>query len=163
MLLDLLVLLLLAVTLLNIKIVKPITAFNDECLSLKSCNSYRGMFALVVILHHISQRVTCGYLLPDFTRVGYLAVSVFFFLSGYGLLKKHLSDDNYSRGFLQKRIPTILIPYILMTVLYWCVYAVLGDVKSIEFLWNDFLKNGNLIVWFSWYVVAILLFYLALE
>lgn len=161
MLLDLLVLIFLIVTVLNIRVVMQKNAFNDDCLSLKSCNSYRGIFAFVVILHHISQRVSGGYLLSDFTRVGYLAVSVFFFLSGYGLLKKHLTDDNYSHGFLQKRLPAILIPYIIMTMIYWVSYAVLGDVKSIGFLWYDFIKNGNLIVWFSWYVVAIVLFYLA--
>ena len=159
MLLDLLFVFLFGITLWKIKIITPLNKFNDNYMSIKTCNSYRGFFALIVILHHISQRVTSGALAPDFTRIGYLAVSVFFFLSGYGLQKKNLSCENYSRGFLLKRIPAILIPYIIMTFLYWLTYALLGDVRSFSVVMDNFIKNGDPIVWFSWYVVCILVFY----
>ena len=159
MLLDLFFIFLLLIVLFGVKTVKPLSSFNDDYMSLKSCNSYKGLFALIVILHHISQRVSIGILPPDFTRVGYLAVSVFFFLSGYGLQKKNLSDKTYSNGFLLKRIPAILIPYTIMTLLYWGIYALLGDVRPISSVWHNFIKNGDPIVWFSWYVVCILAFY----
>lgn len=161
MILDLLVVLLLAVTLWKIKPVKPINEFNGSYLSVTTSNAYRGIFALVVILHHLAQRTTGGYLMPDFTRIGYLAVAVFFFLSGYGLQKKNISDESYSRGFLIKRIPTILIPYVIMCILYWVTYALLGDVRTLSSTWNSFIKYGDPIVWFSWYVVSIIVFYLA--
>lgn len=161
MILDLLVVLLLAVTLWKIKPVKPIKEFNDSYLSVTTSNAYRGIFALIVIFHHLAQRTTGGYLMPDFTRIGYLAVAVFFFLSGYGLQKKNISDQAYSRGFLIKRIPTILIPYIIMCVLYWGTYALLGDVRTLSSIWNNFIKYGDPIVWFSWYVISIIVFYLA--
>lgn len=139
----------------------PPKSFNDEFMSVKNCNSYKGFFALIVILHHISQRVSNGFLPPDFTRVGYLAVAVFLFLSGYGLQKQNLSKPDYSRGFLLKRIPAILIPYMVMTMIYWILYAILGDVRFFSTLWHNFIVNGDPIVWFSWYVVCILYFYIA--
>lgn len=160
MLLDLLFILLLSVLLSKTKLVMPLNTYNDDFMSIKNCNSYKGFFALIVILHHISQRVSLGALPPDFTRVGYLAVAVFLFLSGYGLQKKNLSDPSYSRGFLLKRIPAILIPYIIMSLIYWLIYAFLGDVRSFDTIWHNFIVNGDPIVWFSWYVICILYFYI---
>lgn len=157
---NFLIVLLLLVTLYKIKVVTPKKEFNRDYLSVKTCNCYRGFFALIVILHHIAQRVSGGVYFSDFTRAGYLAVAVFFFLSGYGLQKKNLTDSTYSHGFLLKRIPSILIPYLIMCLLYWCAYALLGDVRSIASMWNNFIINGDPIVWFSWYVVCILVFYL---
>ena len=159
MLLDLLFVTLLLIVLSKIKIIMPPKNYNDDFMSVRSCNSYKGFFALIVILHHISQRISGGFLSADFTRVGYLAVAVFLFLSGYGLQKQNLSKSDYSRGFLLKRIPVILIPYILMTMIYWLIYALLGDVRSFGTLWHNFIVNGDPIVWFSWYVVCILYFY----
>ena len=159
MYLDLLVILFLGISLWKTKLLTPSNSFNDDYMSIKNCNSYRGLFALIVILHHISQRVSGGVLLPDFTRVGYLAVSIFFFLSGYGLQKKNLSDSTYSRAFLLKRIPTILIPYLIMSIIYWLVYALLGDVRLLTVVIDNFIKYGDPIVWFSWYVVSIMSFY----
>ena len=161
MLIDLLFILLFLTAFIKMKIVKPIREFNNDYLSQKSSNSYRGIFALIVILHHIAQRVSGGIMPPDFTRVGYLAVSVFFFLSGYGLQKKNLSDETYIHTFLLKRIPTILIPYAIMSFAYWLLYALLGDARSLSVVLHNFIKNGDPIVWFSWYVVCILVFYFA--
>ena len=161
MLLNLLFVVLLFVALFKIKLIMPLKNFNDEFMSVKNCNSYKGFFALIVIMHHISQRISNGFLPPDFTRVGYLAVAVFLFLSGYGLQKQNISKPGYSNGFLLKRIPSILIPYIIMTVIYWLIYALLGDVRSLGTIWHNFIANGDPIVWFSWYVVCILYFYIA--
>ncbi len=160
MLLDLLFIVLLFVALLKTKLIMPLKRYDDDFMSVKNCNSYKGFFALIVIMHHISQRVSNGFLPPDFTRVGYLAVAVFLFLSGYGLQKQNLSKPDYSKGFLLKRIPAILIPYMVMTIIYWLIYAILGDVRSIGTIWHNFIVNGDPIVWFSWYVVCILYFYI---
>lgn len=159
--LDLLFVALIFIALFKTKLIMPPKSFNDEFMSVKNCNSYKGFFALIVIMHHISQRVSGGFLPPDFTRVGYLAVAVFLFLSGYGLQKQNLSKPDYSKGFLLKRIPALLIPYMVMTVIYWLIYAILGDVRTFSTLWHNFIVNGDPIVWFSWYVVCILYFYIA--
>lgn len=158
MILNFLVILLMALTFYKIKITKT---FDEKCMSVSSCNSYRGFFAIVVILHHIAQRTAPPALLEDFLRVGFLAVSAFFFYSGYGLQKKHLTDPGYSRGFLIKRIPAVLIPYTIMSFVYWGEYALLGDFRTLSDIWHNFIAYGDPIVWFSWYVVSILIFYVA--
>lgn len=160
MILDLLFIALLFLVLSKTKVVMPLNSFNDDFMAVKNCNLYKGFFALIVILHHISQRVSIGTLPPDFTRVGYLAVAVFLFLSGYGLQKQNLKKPDYSNGFLLKRIPAILIPYVIMTFVYWLIYTLLGDVRSFATIWHNFIANGDPIVWFSWYVVCILYFYI---
>ncbi len=161
MLLDILIILFIGISLWKMKPITTLKEINNDYLSLKTCNSYKGFFAIIVILHHLSQRISEGAILRNFTGIGYLAVAIFFFFSGYGLQKKNLSDPTYSHGFLIKRIPTILIPYAIMTFIYWLTYALLGDVRTISDMWTEFYKWGNPIVWFSWYVVSILAFYIA--
>ena len=161
MVLDIFIVLFILTAFWGIKPIKSLKEINSDYLSLKTCNSYKGFFAVIVIIHHISQRISGGPVIQNFTSIGYLAVSVFFFFSGYGLQKKNLSDSTYSHGFLIKRIPAILIPYAIMTFIYWLTYALLGDVWTISEMWTEFYKWGNPIVWFSWYVVSILVFYIA--
>lgn len=156
---DLLVLGLAIIILYDIQIVKPFSVLNKDYLSLESCNSFRGVFALVVVFHHLAQRTSSGVLFHQFTHVGYLAVAVFFFYSGYGLMKKHMISPRYYEKFLLKRIPSVLFPYIVITAVFWLYYAGTGKVYSAKQMISAFLK-GAPIVSFSWYIIAILLFYL---
>ena len=143
------------------QIVKPFSTLNKDYLSLESCNSFRGIFALVVVFHHLAQRTSGGVLFHLFSYVGYLAVAVFFFYSGYGLMKKHMSSPQYYEKFLLNRIPSILLPYLVITAVYWLYYAGTGKVYSAkQMMISSFLK-GSPIVLFSWYIIAILLSYIA--
>lgn len=49
-------------------------------------NKYRGMFAVGIMFHHISQQVTCDGLYIIWRYIGFILVSYFFFSSGYGLM-----------------------------------------------------------------------------
>ena len=99
-------------------------------------------------------------LFQRFSRIGYLAVAVFFFYSGYGLMKKHISSPQYYKKFLCNRIPTILIPYLVINVVYWLYYTGTGKVYSIKQIMIATFQNGAPIAKFSWYIIVILLFYL---
>lgn len=115
-------------------------------------NRYRGFFALLVILHHMAQRVTEKGLLWIYYDSGYLAVAVFFFYSGYGLMKKGISQKT---GFFRKRLKSLLIPYVLTMIIYWILYAVTGDVKSLSSLMTEHFHNESGIS-FLWYVFSYL-------
>lgn len=133
---------------------------NDEYLSLQTCNCLRGIFAIVVVLHHLAQRTESGFLLPYFNKVGVISVGVFFFFSGYGLQKQYLKNgEKYRKNFLIKRLPSVIIPYAFFNVLYWILYAVGGNIYSVKEIICDFL-NGHTLVSFSWYIVVIVEFYL---
>jgi len=138
---------------------KIIYQFNEEYLSLKTCNSWKAFFAIAVIFHHIAQRSGSGRIFQIFEFLGFGIVSVFFFISAYGLQKKYMIDNNYKKTFLLKRIPTILVPYIIITFVYWVFYAIDGQVFTIKDMYYQII-NGSPLVANSWFVFNILAFYI---
>lgn len=155
---DFLVLLLFLIGIWKVEVIKPFCKFNEDYLSLKFTKMMKGFFSLVVIFHHIAQRTSDGILFHKFTLVGYLATSVFFFISGYGLQKKYMMSKDYDQKFLKKRLPGIVIPYVVMTFVYWIIKNLLGDKCTFLEILNA-IKRGTPIVSFSWYVITILVFY----
>ena len=98
---------------------------NDEGFSKDATLPLRGVLALCIVLHHLSLRLM--YMIPEasffnlseFIKWGEPIVSVFFFMSGYGLIKSFLKKGtNYLDGFLTGRLSKIMIPYIICCVLY---------------------------------------------
>ncbi len=158
---NLLVFCLAAMILYNLQIVKPMKRLNKDYLSLETCGAFRGLFALVVVYHHLALNISGGVLFHQFTRVGYLVVAIFFFYSGYGLMKKHITSPRYYEQFLIKRIPTLLIPYLIASIVYWIFDAATGTIYTCkDIMINTFLR-GSPIVPFSWYIIAIIVFYVA--
>ncbi len=133
---------------------------NENYLSRDNCTVLKGLFAVIISLHHISQNVDGGVIASNLKSVGYLSVGVFFFISGYGVMKQYKSSSDYLRGFLRKRLVAICIPYAIVVCIYWASsfsfyqrpYSLLEVIKS--------LVNGVPIAANSWYVIFIILFYL---
>lgn len=119
---------------------------------------YRGFFAFVVLLHHMAQRVEDGGLLYMYFDAGYLAVAVFFFYSGYGLMKKGIAQK---RGFFKKRLPKVLFPYVATMAIYWVIYAINGDEKGIGALMSEHYHSdrGISFLWFVFVYLAWTLFF----
>ncbi len=157
---DILPILLLFLCIFGAKITKPLSSINSkDYLSLATCKSYRGLFAILVILLHLAQRTESGVLFRYFTFTGMLPVPFFFFLSGYGLQKSYITkSDKYREGFLLKRIPTVFIPYIIITAIYWLMYFFLGHFYSLNEIIHSFII-GRPISENSWFIVNILIFY----
>lgn len=141
-------------------VVRPCNQINTEYLSLDNCLSYRGVAAIVVLLHHAAlvNEKTDIFLFKFFAVVGYLSVAIFFFLSGYGVMKKYMMDENYEKNFLKKRMSSILIPYTFFLILYWLYKCLYSYVSPKEVL-NSYI-TGLPIVQNSWYVVVIFFFYI---
>lgn len=62
---------------------------NQIAFSREQTNHLKGLFALCVVLHHLCSLTGVGApvgLGPIYTALGYWSVSVFFFISGFGLL-----------------------------------------------------------------------------
>lgn len=134
--------------------------YYDDYLGKENSNILRGIFAIIVVIHHLAIQTNDGALLfHPFIRFGYLAVSVFFFISGYGLIYQYRTKTNYLNGFIVKRIPKVLIPYILMTMLYIVSKVILKKGISIKMILT-MLRHGQLIINNSWYIVAIIIFYI---
>ena len=134
------------------------TKFNKDYISITTGKALRGIFAIVVIFHHLAQYTVGGHFFRYFENVGYMAVGVFLFFSGYGLQKKYDSDPSYKDGFLLKRIPSVLIPYLAATIVYWGGYAVAGASSSVTYLLTSIFSDHTMVV-NGWYIMNILAFY----
>ena len=99
-----------------------------------------------------------------FYYYGILAVAFFFFSSGFGLLKRWMTDDNYIKGFMRRRIFTVLVPFFICNYIY-LTDALLNNIASrmhfgfgevICSFFGIFLINNEM-----WFAVEIMILYIA--
>lgn len=133
--------------------------FHPDFLGVSSTQSLRGILAVLVLFYHLCQKLQGVRVLFFIDNIGIMCVATFFFLSGYGLQKSYSEKPNYRSTILSRRIPAILVPYLLLTALYWAYHALTGNTLSLVDLWR-LLAEGAPIVDYSWYSVVILLIYL---
>ena len=124
----------------------------------------RGVLALLIVFHHISLRLT--YMVPKDAKVNYLRdfsdwgepiVSVFFFLSGYGIIKSYQKKGkSYLEGFFSGRLLRLMVPFIICCICYYPFNNyTFSSIISLE-KWKldcPFLPS-------SWFVIAIFVLYL---
>ena len=133
---------------------------NVESLNRDGTDELRGVLALGILFVHLAQYCPGGAVFAVVEKLGFLLVAFFFFLSGYGLQKQHMTCQHYAEGFLKKRVLGVLLPYLVVTAVYWSYYNLMGRGYS----WLDVLKlfaEGKPMVSFSWFIPAVLTFYLA--
>lgn len=155
---DIFAILLIIATIWNIKTKKSAEAISSDYFSLDTCNMLKGFFAVAVIFDHLAQRTSGGLIFPRFYFMGSLSVSVFLFISGYGLIKKLLSDESYLDTFIPKRVRTIVIPYLIVSVIYWGGSYVTGECFTVKEVLQSFV-NGNPVATNSWYMIVCILLY----
>ncbi len=120
----------------------------------------KGLFAVVVMLGHISLQQEFSIYNP-IQNSGAHAVGIFFVLSGYGLMTQFmLKKSSYRKGFIWNRLfVSIIFPYLIFNVIYYIFYQTIGmDVSVMDMLHS--LINGHPCVSNSWYMIAIIYFYL---
>lgn len=131
---------------------------DDGYLSIEKGRSFRGILALTVVCHHLADKTGDSSLFHVFAFLGFLPVAYFFFLSGYGLQKSYAGKPGYRASILKKRIPSVFVPYLFVTLLYWLLSAVEGAPYSVGEVLRSF-AVGDPIARFTWYIVFILLLY----
>ncbi|GGC88824.1 acyltransferase family protein [Enterococcus wangshanyuanii] len=134
----------------------------DQTLSVQTTSYLQCVLVFIIMLHHISQ-VTAGapgsLLSNGLSVAGRLAVSVFFFISGYGLFKQYLvKKESYLKNFLQKRLGPLLFSYAFAMLIYFIYRRITGGLGVKDAIKS--LVNGSPFVSNSWYVIAIIFFYL---
>ena len=136
--------------------------FNDDFTSLEVMKSVRGLAAIGVILHHISQEWTfqeSGVLTP-FVNAGAYFVAIFFFCSGYGLIRSFESKKDYLKGFIRKRIVrAIVVPYYVDVVLYGVFYFVV-KIPFEKTQWVTNLLGVTMMNTYAWFPIVLALLYL---
>ena len=131
---------------------------NVDYLSNDSVVQYKGLCSLIIMLYHLAWAL-------DFTTYrpfshGDLMTALFYFFSGYGLMKRFLETENYSKGFIRKRILPLLAVYGIVNVFYWLFYFSKGIVYTPYILFCNFIYYGKMLVNYSWFIVSIVVFYL---
>lgn len=134
----------------------PPRCFNKDFISKSCCTSLKGFFALVVILHHIALKYPSGGLVFDsFSYLGFIAVSVFFFISGYGLIKNYSGKDTrVDFRFVKKYFVKIGIPFIVFNLLYFCVSKYGPHPYSLGYVVLSYITYGRPIVDSGWFMVV---------
>lgn len=118
----------------------------------------RGILAVLIVLHHITFEIDT-FLLKPFHSWGAPIVSMFFFISGYGLMTSYqVKGENYLSGFIKHRlIDSILIPYLLALLLFRFIATGLPNIHDAAWL---LMTRGITTLPHSWYVFAILILYI---
>lgn len=145
------------------------TQFHDDSTSLDVTKSLRGFAALGVILHHISQegafQQAGGRGVPGelsiFVNYGFKFVAIFFFCSGFGLIKSLNKKENYLDGFLKKRVlKAIIIPFYVNVVLY-AIWHVIKGTKMPVAQWITNFLGLTMMNTYAWYPIVLTILYLS--
>ena len=145
--------------LLLISILVYLLPLNNDYLGVKFTTGLKGFLALGIVFHHLSQWVTTGTEFSNFGYMGTYIVSVFFFLSGYGLYVQNERKENYLDNFLVKRLSKILTPFIIISSIYLIYRSINGQVLSSSFF-IDLFKKGSTVIYNGWFVDIIILMYI---
>jgi peptidoglycan/LPS O-acetylase OafA/YrhL len=123
----------------------------------------RGFLALFIVLHHLSLRLAYikpdGYLLDfaEFIDWGEPIVSVFFFMSGYGIIKSYQNKGkSYLDGFITGRLLKIVVPYIICCILY----IPFNNFSFSSIICLETWKHDCPFLPSSWFVIVIFIEYL---
>lgn len=133
----------------------------QDYLSKETTGCLKGIFAVVVLIHHLYQY--SGIHINDIVdmlvqSMGYLAVGMFFFISGYGMFISVQKRD-YLNRFWKKRFVPLYLFYVILIGLYLMWRMILGiHTSKIEFMQSFFF--GGTIVVNAWYLQCIFIYYI---
>ena len=120
--------------------------------------SLRGILVLLIVLHHLSGVTSFPGLSPSFrmlvsqfTFFGGGAVSMFFFISGYGLMASlHKKGKIYLDSFYKKRFLKLLPPLLIATCIFICIRMCFEHLSAWNICYEMTLGNPPLPN--SWYM-----------
>lgn len=132
-----------------------------DLMSKEDTLAFKGIFSIIVILHHVSQVENNLPIIHYFTNFGMYAVSVFFFISAYGMTKQvNLNREKYLSGFFKKRFFKLLLPIFIVTIIHIILnILVFHKAYTINSIINVY-KSGSSIINNGWYLNSILVIYL---
>lgn len=136
--------------------------FNDDFTSMEVMKSLRGLAAIGVMLHHISQEqfLQMDGVLSGFVNAGVYFVAIFFFCSGYGLLKSLDTKKDYLKGFIRKRIVrAIVVPFYVNVIIYGILmFIVKMPINKTQWITN--LLGLTMMNRYAWFPIVLALLYL---
>ena len=136
--------------------------FNDDYTSLEVMKSLRGFAAIGVILHHISQEQVFQEkgIMSAFVYSGAYFVAIFFFCSGYGLIKSLDTKKDYLKGFIKNRIvKAIVLPFYVNVLVYGIVMLIARyDLPKERWIFN--FLGLTMMNEYAWFPIVLAVLYL---
>jgi peptidoglycan/LPS O-acetylase OafA/YrhL len=123
----------------------------------------KGILAIGIVLHHLALKTSTIWVLDKFITLGAPIVSIFFFISGYGLLTSLLKKrEYYFQNFFSKRFIKLLIPFFISIIIFQiCNFYKNSNINIISIFQNLFLDGDTFnLLPYSWYVFVISILYL---
>lgn len=137
--------------------------FFDDYLSKDSTGALKGLLCVVIFFHHFAGFFkSFDILYYVLVHTGFLAVALFFFVSGYGLAVSAKTKAGYVKTFLPKRLLRVLVPYWICLLLYILAALVFGVPTKSSVDWKNILLSlvgASEIAENSWFVPAIVFLY----
>ena len=137
--------------------------FHEDYMEREQTGSIKGFFAIIIVFSHFRNYVqlTNSFLDSSFqliiSLIGQLMVTLFFFYSGFGIMKAYKTKDGYTNNFFKNRILKTLLHFDLIVILYLIISLIIGS----NYLWQDYtfawigwtsLGNSN---WFIFVMLAL--------
>lgn len=124
----------------------------DEVISKETSMYLRGICSVIILFHHIGQKINS----MIFSYMGTIPVSVFFFLSAYGLLLSTRRGKNYWKHIIRCKIPALISISTFTIVMRIIIGMAVGESFNFGMLIGIF--RGNTLI--NWYFPAIIYIYL---
>lgn len=129
------------------------------CISKDRTATLKAIMAVLIVVHHLSLQGIP--FLHTFHSWGAPIVSLFLFLSGYGLMKSLCTKGGgYLSNFFKHRIlKGVVIPFLIA----WAIYRLL-NIMSLPNIFKELealIYNGITILPHSWFIFAVLYFYVS--
>ncbi len=131
--------------------------------SLKQTQSWKGIAAIAIVLDHIWFSTNSIWLKP-FYLSAFLVVGLFFYLSGYGLIKSQPKETSVFQITMVRRLLSIIIPVLIANALFVCTLIIAGSTYTLpEALFSIVNIFGgdriNSAVWFIFNLVFLYVLY----
>ena len=125
----------------------------DILLSKQLSNSFKGVAVVLVLTAHCAQWYTMyastNTVIGLMTKLGRYGVSIFFMVSGYGLVCS--AERGIDRNFFIRRLRATYIPYIIIEIIAFFLKGVTWNLKRLSRL---------LLGMEAWFITVIMLFYI---
>lgn len=124
----------------------------DKLLQFQYSLKLKGFLSVIIMSGHIINALNITFLWP-LKQVGVLAASIFFFLSGYGIMKSFLKKAYYLKHFLSNHFIKILTPCILAYIFQLILF------KIFFYMGIKATYSQSFFVFLNWFIYVILLCY----
>lgn len=132
-------------------------------ISKKQSNVIKGTFAICVLIHHLYQYTTSfptNIIGVALENLGYLSVSVFLFLSGYGLMVSRRDNSaQYMKKFVRNRILPFYCQIVIMIILYRLLFLLISQPIELKKVLTSFVFGEGIII-SGWYLYCALYLYI---